>query len=55
MTLIFSITTGVVGTSLLNGPCAPVGTALILSTTSSPEMTLPNTQYPHVEPLASLV
>src|SRR3954447_20311406 len=43
MTLIFSMTTGVVGTSLLKGPCAPVGTALILSTTSRPEITLPNT------------
>src|SRR5690606_30960847 len=39
-----SITTAVTGTSLWNGPCAPVGVARILSTTSSPEMTLPNAQ-----------
>lgn len=42
-TLAFSITIGVFGTSPWNGPCGPVSTALILSTTSMPEITLPNT------------
>lgn len=37
------MTTGVFGTSVLKGPPMPVGVALILSTTSIPEVTLPKT------------
>ena len=37
------ISTGVLGTSEPNGPPAPVGKALILSTTVMPSTTLPNT------------
>ena len=39
----FVMTTVSLGTSLLNGPLAPVGTLAIASTTSIPETTLPNT------------
>ena len=38
-----SITTSGLGTSPANGPSARVGSAAILSTTSMPLMTLPNT------------
>ena len=34
---------GVSGASFANGPCEPVFTATILSTTSMPDVTLPNT------------